>query len=105
IGGRTASNGSAGARRSMVLRTGDQYLRALNDGREVWLSGKRVDVTTDPDLRPCAQAIAEVYDLHHDPAHRDLLTIASPSTGEPVSLAYLEPRSTEDLVRRREMIE
>lgn len=29
----------------------------------------------------------------------------SPSTGDPVSLAYLLPRSTEDLVRRRLMIE
>lgn len=29
----------------------------------------------------------------------------SPSSGEPVSLAYLLPRSTEDLIRRRQMIE
>src|SRR4051812_50211311 len=28
----------------------------------------------------------------------------SPDTGEPVSVAYLLPRSTDDLVRKREMI-
>lgn len=89
----------------MTLRTGAQFLESLRDGREVWLGGERVDVTTHPRLAPCAHAIADIYDLQHDPAHRDLLTIPSPDTGEPVSLAYLLPRSTDDLVRRRLMIE
>jgi 4-hydroxyphenylacetate 3-monooxygenase len=89
----------------MALRTGAQYLDALRDGREVWLAGERVDVTTHPQLAPTVREVADVYDLQHDPEHRDLLTMASPDTGEPVSLAYLLPRSTEDLVRRRQMIE
>jgi aromatic ring hydroxylase len=89
----------------VTLRTGAEFLDALRDGREVWLRGERVDVTTHPQLAPCAQAIAEVYDLQHDPAHRELLTMASPATGDPVSLAYLEPCSTDDLLRRRAMIE
>jgi aromatic ring hydroxylase len=46
-----------------------------------------------------------VYDLQHDPALRDLLTMPSPTSGQPVSLAYLLPRSTDDLLRRRAMIE
>jgi aromatic ring hydroxylase len=49
--------------------------------------------------------VADVYDLQHDSAHRDLLTMASPSSGAQVSLAYLLPRSTDDLIRRRQMIE
>lgn len=89
----------------MTLRTGAQFLDSLRDDREVWLAGERVDVTSHPLLAPCAQEVADVYDLAHDPAHRDVVTMTSPTTGEPVSLAYLLPRSTDDLLRRRAMIE
>src|SRR5438477_5488422 len=89
----------------MALRTGADYLASMDDGRQVWLEGQRVNVLEDPRLAACARSIAAVYDLQHDPEHRDLLVMDSPSTGEPVSLAYLEPRSTDDLLRRREMIE
>ena len=89
----------------MSLRTGAQYLESLRDGREVWLDGERVDVTSHPLLAPCAHTLAGVYDLQHEAAHRDLLTMPSTDTGDRVSLAYLLPRSTDDLVRRRLMIE
>jgi 4-hydroxyphenylacetate 3-monooxygenase len=60
--------------------------------------GRRVeDVTAHPALAACARSVAEVYHLQPDPAYRDLLTLPSPSTGEPVSLAYLPPRSVDDL--------
>jgi aromatic ring hydroxylase len=89
----------------VTLRTGAQFIESLRDSREVWLAGERVDVTTDPRLAPCARAVAAVYDLQQEPALTDVLTMPSPSTGKPVSLAYLQPRSTEDLLRRRAMIE
>ncbi len=90
----------------MGLRTGSQYLQDLRDGRQVWLDGKRVeDVTTHPRLAPFAQAMAAIFDLQHDPANRDLLTMPSPITGDRVSLAYHPPRSVDDLRRQREMLE
>lgn len=89
----------------MALITGAEYLASLKDGRQVWLAGERVDVATHPALAGCAKTLAEHYDLQHHPAHRDHLTMKSPSSGEPVSLAYLEPRSTEELIRRRQMTE
>ena len=39
------------------------------------------------------------------PAYQDLLTMPSPVTGQPVSLAYLLPHSVEDLTRQRKMYE
>ena len=37
----------------MAVRTGEQFLRGLRDGREVWLKGERVaDVTSHPKLTP-----------------------------------------------------
>jgi 4-hydroxyphenylacetate 3-monooxygenase len=88
----------------MPARTGAQYLAGLRDAREIWFEGERVrDVTAHPILGRVAHTIAELYDLQWDPALQARLTYPSPSSGQPVSLAFLQPRSVEDLVRRREM--
>src|SRR5262252_8761878 len=90
----------------MAIRRGEEYLQSLRDGRCVWLMGQRVeDVTTHPALAGCAHSVAAVYDLQHDREHHELLTIPSPSTGQPVSRAYLLPRSVEDLASQRRMYE
>lgn len=90
----------------MAARSGAQYLKGLRDGRDIWCGGERVqDVTTHPAFAAGAHAIAQLYDLQHDPTYRDVLTIASPRTGEPVGVSFLMPRSLEDLVRRRTMME
>src|SRR5215467_8416315 len=88
----------------MPARTGAQYLDGLRGPREVWFDGKRVgDVTEHPVLGPAARTMAELYDLQCAPEHRDRLTYPSPSTGQPVSLAFIQPRTVDDLVRRRVM--
>lgn len=90
----------------MPIRRGEEYLESLRDGRSVWMFGQRIeDVTTHPALAGCARSVAAVYDLQHDPALQDLLTMPSPKTGQRVSLAYLPPRSVEDLARQRRMYE
>ena len=45
------------------------------------------------------------YDLQWDPSLRHELTYSSPSTGDAVSLAFIQPRSVDELVRRRRMFE
>lgn len=88
----------------MPVRTGTEYLAGLRDAREVWFQGERVDdVTTHPVLGRAARTIAELYDLQCDPAERDELTYPSPTTGDPIGLSFLQPRSIEDLTRRRVM--
>jgi aromatic ring hydroxylase len=68
--------------------------------------GQRVeDITTHPALAACARSVATVYNLQHDPAYQELLTMPSPDTGQRVSLAYLLCRSVDDLVRQRRMYE
>jgi 4-hydroxyphenylacetate 3-monooxygenase len=42
--------------------------------------------------------------MQNDPALRGEMTYASPSTGQPVGLSFLMPRSIEDLERRRKMM-
>lgn len=90
----------------MPARNGEQFLKGLRDGREVWLEGERVaDVTAHPKLARMARTLAALYDLQHDPEYHDLLTFSSPATGEPVALSYIVPTSQEDLVRRRRALE
>jgi len=88
----------------MPARSGAEFLAGLRDGREVWLDGERVaDVTTHPLLGRCAHTVAGLYDLQHDAALGPKLTYPSPTSGDPVGLSFIEPRSRDDLVRRREM--
>ncbi len=83
------------------MRTGEQYLESLRDGRRVYVGGELIeDVTTHPKTRGYAQAIAEYYDLHLDPAHEDVLTFVD-ERGERQSLHWFLPRSKEDVLRRR----
>lgn len=87
----------------MPARTGAQYLASLKDTREVWLAGERVkDVTTHPALRRGAESIARLYDMQHEPAYRKILTYPSPLSGEPVGTSFLQPRTPEELVQRRQ---
>lgn len=88
----------------MAARTGKEYLAGLADSREIWFDGKRVASVVDhPILGRMARTLAEIYDLQHDPALKNTLTYPSPTTGEPVSLSFIQPRSIDELVRRREM--
>jgi 4-hydroxyphenylacetate 3-monooxygenase len=89
----------------MALRTGAEYLESLDDGREVWLNGQRVDVRNHPQLCGYASALASIFDLQHEAEFRGLLTTTSPRTGEVVSMAWHLPRNTADLKQSREMFE
>ena len=90
----------------MPARTGAQYLAGLRDRRtEVWLRGERVtDVTSHPGLARGALAIASLYDLQCDPAHRETMTFRCPETDDALGLSFIIPRTQDDLVRRRGMM-
>jgi 4-hydroxyphenylacetate 3-monooxygenase len=89
----------------MGARSGAAYVEGLRDDREVWIDGERVkDVTRDRRLGRGIKSVAGLYDLQLDPAHIDTLTYQSPTTGDRVGLSHIQPRSVDDLVRRRTMI-
>src|SRR5258707_14829043 len=89
----------------MGIRTGTQLLQSLRDDRRLFIDGERVeDVTTDPRFAGAAQSLAELYDMQHDPALIDRMTFPSPTSGERVGLSFIEPRSVDDLIRRRERV-
>ena len=58
----------------MGIKTGDQYLSGLRDGREVWLRGKRIeDVTSEPGLARGARTLATFLDKVHEPEQLEKL--------------------------------
>lgn len=89
----------------MGARSGAEYLDHLGTQREIWLDGERIDdVRTDPRLSGAAHVIAELYDLQLQPDLIDQMTYESPTSGDPVGLSFIEPRSAADLRRRRDMV-
>jgi 4-hydroxybutyryl-CoA dehydratase/vinylacetyl-CoA-Delta-isomerase len=88
----------------MALKTPQQYIESLKDGRVMYLNGERVpDVTEHPILKVCRDWVAMDYVLNLDPRYQDLLT-ALDEDGERVSFALMPQRTREDLLRLREMV-
>src|ERR1043165_9598780 len=89
----------------MPIRTGSQFLEALRDDRQIFIDGERVaNVTTDRRLAAAARRVAELYDMQHVPALREKMTFTSPSPPPPGGPSFFEPKTVDDLIRRREMI-
>ena len=85
----------------MALRSGNDYLKGLDDGREVWLDGERVrNVADHPLLGGAARTIAELYDFQNEPDVIDRVSFVE--GGERVPLSLMEPKTQEDLAVRRE---
>src|SRR5258708_2402329 len=84
------------------LRTGADYLRSLNDGRQVFLDGEPVaDVSRHKAFREAARSVARLYDIAAAPENRELMTFTSPKTGQPVLRAFQMPKTHADLRQRR----
>ena len=59
-----------------MIRTPEQYVESLNDGRVLYLDGERIpDITKEPKMRGAINAVATNYYLANDPEWRDLLTV------------------------------
>ncbi len=90
----------------MPARTGKQYIESLSAVTQraaIYLNGERVgDVTKVPMFQGPIAAVAEQYDMQHDPRYKDILTYLSPTTGDPVSTACMIPRSKEDVIKKRQ---
>jgi 4-hydroxybutyryl-CoA dehydratase/vinylacetyl-CoA-Delta-isomerase len=88
----------------MALKTPQQYIESLKDGRVMYMNGERVpDVTEHPVLKICRDWVAMDYVLNQMPRYQDLLTEID-EDGERVSFALMPQRTPEDLFRLREMV-
>ena len=81
------------------MRTGSDYRQSLRDGRRVWIIGEGAvdDVTAHPATRAMVDEYAAWYDLHLDPAWREIAFAPPDAAGARRPWAYSEPRSADDL--------
>jgi 4-hydroxyphenylacetate 3-monooxygenase len=87
---------------TVALRTGEEYLRSLDDGRQVFLDGERVGkVPEHPAFAGAARSLAHLFDLCAAPEMRERMTYPSPKTGGPVWRAWQIPHTHADLKARR----
>jgi 4-hydroxybutyryl-CoA dehydratase/vinylacetyl-CoA-Delta-isomerase len=88
----------------MGIKSPQEYIESLKDGRVVYCNGERVeDVTTHPILKICRNWMAMDYVLNNDPKYQDLLTEVS-EDGDRISFALVPQKSKEDLLRLRQMV-
>ena len=84
-----------------MLRTGAQYLEALNDGRNVWVGDEKIDnIASHPKTRDYARRIADFYDLHHREDLRDAVTFVD-EDGVRRSMQWFGHRNKEEVRRKR----
>jgi 4-hydroxybutyryl-CoA dehydratase/vinylacetyl-CoA-Delta-isomerase len=85
-----------------MIRTVEQYLDSLNDGREIWCLGEKVaDVRTHPTLSGIIKGAAMDYVLPNHSDYRDLF-VTRTEEGEEVNFLLTAPKTAQDLLRRRE---
>src|SRR6266853_1406749 len=78
-----------------MIRTGNQYLDSIRDGREVYINGERVkDVTRNPMLKPLIDIRARIYDMQHAASSREFLSYQE--SGEWNAIANKLPRTQQD---------
>ena len=85
------------------MRTGQQYLNSLNDGRNVILDGAKVsDVAKHPAFEGITTTVAKMYDVAADPASG--MIHKSPETGGEANKVFMIPRSQAELMERHRAI-
>ena len=90
----------------MALRTPQEYRASLQDERVIYYKGERVkDVTTHPVLGVAVQHASIDYAMAENPRYRDLAVVHDPQTGEAISRYFHLPRSSDDLLKRSQLIE
>ncbi len=89
-----------------MAKDGKAYLLSLRDDRTIYIDGRKVtDVTSDSSFRGAIASAARLYDYQAAPENLELMTFASPTSGERVNLAWQLPRTFGELVKRRQAIE
>src|SRR5262245_21876354 len=87
-------------REERCMRTGEDYVDALQDGRTVLLDGERVkDVASHPAFAAPIRTVAATYDAARSPAGADATWVGD--DGVRRSTMWLVPRSADDLAARR----
>lgn len=87
----------------MALKTKAQFIESLNDGRENFWNGERIDnILVHPRFRVPIEVASGDYD-YDNPERRDIITYRT-EDGDLAHRVYQVPRSEDDLNKRMELL-
>jgi len=90
----------------MNCKTGAEHIKSLQDGRTVYIDGKRVDdVTTHPAFRNSVKSAAMLYDYQARPENIELMTFQPNGANRRVNRAWQMPRNYAEMVERRKAMQ
>ncbi|WP_428910737.1 4-hydroxyphenylacetate 3-monooxygenase, oxygenase component [Niallia sp. Krafla_26] len=92
----------------MGIITGNEFIERLNRlENEIWFDGQKIKgpLSEHPVFKGVLRSKAALYDLQRDSLLIDEMTYMSPEKQDRIGLSYLQPKTKEDLRRRRRMIE
>src|SRR5215471_16603151 len=88
------------------IKTGQDHVASLRDGRDVYIYGERVaDVTAHKAFRNSVRSAAALYDFQSQTDKIETMTFSSPDTGRRVNRCWQLPASYTELVERRRALE
>nr|WP_233711554.1 4-hydroxyphenylacetate 3-monooxygenase, oxygenase component [Lederbergia citrisecunda] len=88
--------------------TGEAFINRLNQRKtEIWFNGNKVEgkISEHPAFKGLIHTKESLYDLQHDPTFNEDMTFSLPGKKERIGLSYLQPKTKDDLKRRRKMME
>ncbi|MFB6467862.1 4-hydroxyphenylacetate 3-monooxygenase, oxygenase component [Cytobacillus sp. Hz8] len=92
----------------MGIINGKQFIERLNQlNNEIWYDGKKIEgkISEHPAFKGCMATKASLYDLQNHPDLKNEMTFQLSNQHEPIGMSYLQPKTKEDLKKRRRMIE
>ncbi|MFB1081597.1 4-hydroxyphenylacetate 3-monooxygenase, oxygenase component [Jeotgalibacillus sp. JSM ZJ347] len=92
----------------MGISTGEQYLKRINQLKtNILLDGSRItgNISDHPAFKGVMASQAKLYDLQHQVALKEIMTFVSATSGNRAGTSFLEPKTKEDLEKRRLMIQ
>ena len=92
----------------MSIINGRDFIERLNKMKnEIWFDGEKIKgkISEHPAFKGILKSKASLYDLQNTHDLKEEMTFFSPEKEDPIGLSYLQPKTKEDLKRRRKMIE
>ena len=88
-----------------MMKTGEQHIASLRDGRHVMIGGQRVDdATRHPAFARSVASVGRLFDYACATENSELMTFATPSGGRANRIWQL-PETFDELVQRRHALE
>jgi len=92
----------------MPAKSGKDYIDRINAMKtNVWVDGQPVtgNISEHSAFKGVMKSQATLYDMQSQSDLKDVLTYPSPTTGQYVGISYSQPKTIDELVKRRNMIQ